>query len=317
MYASRIAAVLCVIAVATSACDRESPCTEVAPVAGDTIRFAALGDTGTGQAGQRAVASALETHCAANGCDFIVLLGDNFYPDGVSSVDDPQWTTAFEEPYANLDGPFYVTLGNHDYGGDGAGNELDKGAHQIDYGRDHPKWFLPAPCYSQQRGPALLLALDTNAIAWNHKNAVVRQGEFASRTLANTTARWRIAFAHHPYRSNGQHGDAGRWDGVTWPPQASGKYVRDLVERDLCGRLDVYLSGHDHDRQILEGPPDCPTTFIVSGAGAKTRPLRGNHPAQFEADTLGFAWLEVSSTQIRVQMVNEAAEIEADLVIAE
>ena len=49
------------------------------------------------------------------GFGFVVLLGDNFYEDGVASVDDPQWQTKFEDPYANIDLPFYAVLGNHDH----------------------------------------------------------------------------------------------------------------------------------------------------------------------------------------------------------
>ena len=54
------------------------------------------------------------------------LLGDNIYDSGVTSVTDPQWQTKFEIPYMGVNLPFYVVLGNHDYGGNGAGTEFDK-----------------------------------------------------------------------------------------------------------------------------------------------------------------------------------------------
>ena len=48
--------------------------------------------------------------------DFILTLGDNFYEDGVASVDDPQWKTKFEDVYdaKSLVVPIYASLGNHD-----------------------------------------------------------------------------------------------------------------------------------------------------------------------------------------------------------
>ena len=52
--------------------------------------------------------------CEASGCDLVLLLGDNFYPSGVLSVDDLQFKTKFEEVYGNIKIPFFVVLGNHD-----------------------------------------------------------------------------------------------------------------------------------------------------------------------------------------------------------
>ena len=52
------------------------------------VRFVAMGDTGEGNADQATVAAAIETLCAAQGCDFVLLLGDNFYDVGVEDVND-------------------------------------------------------------------------------------------------------------------------------------------------------------------------------------------------------------------------------------
>ena len=46
----------------------------------------------------------------------------------------------------------------------------------------------------------------------------------------------------------------------------------------VCGDIDVYFSGHDHNRQWLE--PTCGTDFIVSGAGAKTTDLENARNTQ-------------------------------------
>src|SRR5262245_29612578 len=41
------------------------------------VRFAAVGDTGKGNDKQKAVAAAIASKCAKDGCDFVQLLGDN------------------------------------------------------------------------------------------------------------------------------------------------------------------------------------------------------------------------------------------------
>jgi hypothetical protein len=87
------------------------------PARPGSVRLLAVGDVGDGNSAQRRVARAMSERCAlAGGCDAVLLLGDNFYDRGVSGLDDRQWLTKFEEPYALpfLDVPFYAVLGNHD-----------------------------------------------------------------------------------------------------------------------------------------------------------------------------------------------------------
>ena len=71
-----------------------------------------------------------------------------------------EWTTLnfqskFEEPYEDIDFPFYISLGNHDYGGDcgitdcgGIGNEFERSEAQIAYSDISDKWILPDVYYT-------------------------------------------------------------------------------------------------------------------------------------------------------------------------
>ncbi|MBI4548544.1 MAG: metallophosphoesterase, partial [Ignavibacteriae bacterium] len=84
----------------------------------ETIRFIAVGDTGTGDDDQKRVAEGIGRVCAAQGCDFMLMLGDNFYPHGVKSTQDLLLEERFESIYKKLNKPFVVIAGNHDTQGD-------------------------------------------------------------------------------------------------------------------------------------------------------------------------------------------------------
>jgi len=77
----------------------------------------------------------------------------------------------------------------------------------------------------------------------------------------------------------------------------------------LCGKTDFYFAGHDHNRQILT--EDCQGThFVVSGAGGKVRELPGQNHTVFQEDTLGFLWVEASSTDMTLEFINTQGEID-------
>ncbi len=183
------------------------------------VRFVALGDTGTAGTGQHQVAAGIAKKCATSGCDFVVLLGDNFYESGVDGPDDPQFQTKFEQPYAAIELPFYAVLGNHDYGGAGAGNEFGKGRHQVEYAKRSAKWKMPAEYYRFREKHVEFFAMDTNMQMYGIDS---QQETDMLKWLTDSTADWKVMLGHHPYLSNGKHGNAGEYDGVKFIPIANG-----------------------------------------------------------------------------------------------
>jgi tartrate-resistant acid phosphatase type 5 len=260
-----------------------------------TVRFIALGDGGEGNAAQYQNSEAIEEVCDSRGCAFALYLGDNFYDDGVDDVYDDQFLTKFEFPYANLDFPFYAVMGNHDYGGNGIGNEPEKAAYEIGYSDVSEKWNMPSRYYYFTREHVSFYGLDTNAILWSWED---EQADWLplQRSMSHTS--WNIAFGHHPYISNGKHGNAGTYEGIPDFPVVSGSEFKQFADAHLCGAMDLYLSGHDHTLQWLH--PQCGTEFIVSGAAAKTTSLAGwGNETFFEYDSsAGFIWIEISDEQL-------------------
>ncbi|HEY0406588.1 MAG TPA: metallophosphoesterase [Pyrinomonadaceae bacterium] len=217
------------------------------PLAGNAqaaaVRFVALGDTGTGGEGQFAIARQMVSYHDSKRYDTALLLGDNVYPDG----DAAELPARFEQPYAELlrrGVRFHAVLGNHD---------VQRGREaQVNY-----KLFNMGgrPFYSFTAGDNLVefFALDSNRME-------AEQLRWLEAALANSKARWKLAFFHHPIYSSGRkHG--------------SNKRLRTELE-PLFVRYGVAaaFSGHDHIYERIK--PQQGVQYFVSGAGGQLR--RGN-----------------------------------------
>ena len=287
------------------------------------IRFVAVGDAGHGNDEQYAVGDAMTEACAeAGGCGFALLLGDNIYDSGVDGVDDPQWQEKFELPFASCPFPFYGTLGNHDYGvppvldflGLGAGIGLDPaaGVSQVTYSGVSEKFVMPDTHYMFVEGPVQFVSLNTTSLFWRDLSSIerstgfddenARQLESLSTWSTQNTSPWRIAFGHHPYLSNGPHGNAGSYDGVFIDGLVgSGTGLRDFFDEHVIGQFDVYVCGHDHDLQDVGEVNG--TDLVVSGAGSGVTDFRGDNDVEFGAENIGFFIFEVSATQIDLKAI--------------
>lgn len=312
----------------------------------DKVRFIALGDAGTGGDLQYKVADAISAVCAQRGCDFALGAGDNIYAKGPSSVDDEQFATKFERPYKNVHLPFFMVLGNHDnsglFAGDGGFNA--RGMIEVEYTKISDKWTMPERYYritaplqgerfrknsAQNNQPLVeIYALDSTPLTsapdivpeYRIKDYTANQARWVAAGLNNSKAQWKIAFAHHPYLSNGFHGNAGDYDRITtytrsFAPylprldknlfqRAAGTYFKRFFEQNLCDQLDLFIAGHDHNLQWLKPIETCgKTEFIVSGAGAKFKALHNltlNEARKQINKEAGFFWFEVIADRMTV-----------------
>ncbi|MGH7856727.1 MAG: metallophosphoesterase [Candidatus Binatia bacterium] len=199
-------------------------------------------------------------------------------------------------------------------------------------------WHMPLRFYTLPDGAgagvADFFALDTNTLMYmgqpfppearelqrQIENDVLTQELWIREALAASTATWKIAFGHHPYRSNGSHGNAGFYEGAPLTP-VSGPYVKAFYEQFVCGKVDLLITGHDHDLQWLAPVAACGgTEFVVSGAAAKTRSFEcceappcldrdffrecnavreGESGVPLAAgDELGFFWFEIDGNRL-------------------
>jgi len=251
------------------------------------LNFIIMGDSGTGTDAQYRTAAGMKQVCDQKGCDMALGLGDNIYELGPWSVQDAQFQDKFEKPFANMDVPFFMVLGNHDTSGliPGDGSVNYRGSHEVEYTKHSGKWKMPARYYTieDSAAGAMFLGYDsnqTNAYVvpfwepyWlpNGSYTDTQKMWIDKELKENEDKFWRFAFAHHPFRTNGHHGD----DTLV---QGSGPYD-DLMQKHICNQVDFILAGHEHALEILaptEG--DCGRTrHLVSGAAAKSNGHKGDN----------------------------------------
>jgi tartrate-resistant acid phosphatase type 5 len=255
--------------------------------AGARVSVAAIGDFGTGMEPQHRIAAAMRRRHAERAFDLGVTLGDNFYDDGMESPSDPRWTTWWRDLYGPMGITFYASLGNHDW------HLHDSPAAQILYTSLDPSWQMPAAYYTFTAGPVQFFAIDTNQVSR-------KQLAWLDEALTRSTARWKIVYGHHPIYSDGEHGDS-----------------PELIERLmplLRNRVQLYLSGHEHDLQHLPAV-DGVHFFISGGGGRDLRDPGTTRRALFAVAAYGFNVIDADDRMMRVTVVGVDEQVLYEYVI--
>jgi tartrate-resistant acid phosphatase type 5 len=283
--------------VATAVAVSARPVFGIAPRA--SLDFLVLGDWGrNGTNHQRDVAVQMgragakrETHC-------VVSVGDNFYENGVQSVDDPQWRSSFEDVYsaASLQVPWYVALGNHDYHG--------RPEAQVEYSAKSARWRMPTRYFtvlgSEVGAPYVdLFVIDTSPMVHKYRKEVPSaiaanvstqdvgmQLQWLEHALNTSAAPWKLVFGHHTIYSGGSgHGDTPELIGLLEPV-----FRKHGVQ--------AYFHGHDHDMQHIRRGS---LNFVCCGAGSKVRPVEAIAGTQFCLSRAGFAAISVTSDALALE----------------
>ena len=202
--------------------------------ADDIVRFAVIGDNGTGRTAQYDIGARLADARAGFPFEFVIMLGDNLY----GSQHPADFFDKFERPYAPLlqaGVPFYAALGNHDQPSN----------------RDYPLFNMGGErYYTFVKGPVRFVVFDTNLMD-------AAQLAWIDATLQTAREAWKIVFFHHPLYSDGdRHG--------------SNLELRPLLEPLLVRHgVNVVFSGHDHFYQRIK--PQQGITYFVEGSSGQLR----------------------------------------------
>jgi len=266
------------------------------------VHFMAIGDWGrNGEYDQSEVAKQMGLWAASHPNDFIISVGDNFYPLGVVSEMDPLWHYSFENIYTahSLQCDWYPVLGNHDYGSDPEA--------QVRYSKISRRWNMPALYYTREvslgKGgeKALFVMIDTDPMLFESKKEYSnKQIAWINETLQNASAdvKWKIVVGHHPYYTVGPR--IKNYDTLT---------IRAALAKTFEDhKVDIYLSGHEHSLQHLK--PDRYTHQFISGAGSELTPVTsGVSYSRFEASDHGFMYFSLSADKIQVKAINYAGTV--------
>ncbi len=272
-----------------------------AEAADKTLNFVLIGDWGrNGHDEQRAVGVQMGKTAAAIGSQYTVSVGDNFYENGVTGLDDPQWQSSYEEIYTapSLQSPWKIILGNHDYRGNVQA--------QLDYSKTSHRWRLPARYYTEtvtlpDGATAAFYYLDTSPFIKKYIGSKVRiegqdsqaQLDWLDAQLAASKAQWNIVIGHHPVYTALDDSDGSDHD-----------------QPDLIARLNpilqkhavpIYICGHDH---LLQSVQVDHTTYIVTGAGSQTYTPHAAIRGGFASGAHGFMTAKLSGTSLNYALVD-------------
>ena len=94
------------------------------------------------------VANAVAQKAAEVQPSFFVMLGDNFYDNGVTSIEDPLWQAYYKSIYTSpsTEVPWYVVLGNHDYY---SGHPLAEVQYTTSLQNSDNRWNMPSNFYTK------------------------------------------------------------------------------------------------------------------------------------------------------------------------
>ncbi len=252
----------------------------------------------------------------------IVLLGDNFYPTGLLeseyqarvaenvvapfchfvrlAPDAPaELGAACDVPAAERHPvPIDAVLGNHDY------LAPDAGALQRDAMPGVlPDWRVPPGMIhlEELEGGLSVVYVDSHKLF--HKPD--ERMPFLVRALRATRGRFRMIVSHHPPATLDPEGSDAAW------MDAGTAGVRDALAR--AGEpVHLWVSGHEHNLQLIAGGRHEPTVIAVAGAGSDPRKPRTRRPVVFGAQAPGFARVDLSGSGEARALVVTLFEVDAE-----
>lgn len=286
---------------ALSGCTRRAPATHTPPTMRreipdikDELRLCALGDWGhEGDALAKVIGGLDAASRGLEGFHAGLLLGDNFYPNGVKGVHDDRWRRFFVEPFdteelGNL--TWHAVLGNHDWRGNVQA--------QIDYSKVNRRWSMPDHFWRRDFAPEgekpllTVLAIDTDKQFPDWKKQLAW---LEAQLIETRQASWpRVVMGHHTLVSYSNHGFVG-YMVEEFEPLFS-KYA-----------IAAYICGHDHNMQV--GEKNGVTYAVLGGGGAPLYDVERGPLVKFTQKTHGFGVLRVTRKQLAIECRDVAGKV--------
>ncbi|HUE21298.1 MAG TPA: metallophosphoesterase [Bryobacteraceae bacterium] len=266
-------AILLLFAILASLVSAETPELRL-PLKANSVRFAVIGDSGTGEPAQYETAAEMAAVHDRFPFEFAIMLGDNIY-GGKSPAD---FKRKFEDPYKPLldaGVKFFASLGNHDQ----TNERLYK-----PFNMDGKRY------YNFKRGNAEFFALDSNYMDRE-------QLDWLQSQLSGSRAAWKICYFHHPLYSDARaHG-----------PDYD---LRKLLEPVFQAHgVTVVFAGHEHVYERLQ-PRNGISYFVLGNSGQlRYHDLRPSAEMAEGFDTdRTFGLVEIAASQFYFQVISRTGE---------
>ena len=211
------------------------------PNKSDSLKFAVLGDFGTGSREQYDLAAQMKTAHDQFPYELVTLVGDNLY----GSERPQDFKKKFEDPYKPLldaGVKFYASLGNHD-------DPQEQRNYKL-FNMNGKQYYTFKPDSKQSVRFFVLESsyLRPEQVAWFEQE------------LKDSNSDWKIPYFHHPpYSSGERHG--------------SDTQMREVLEPlFLKYNVSVVFTGHDHFYERTK--PQKGIVYFVCGSGGQLR--KGN-----------------------------------------
>jgi len=266
------------------------------------FNFLAFGDSGSGSEEQLELAARMEKFDP----DFVVHTGD-LVETGLDTSADEQYFIPYEKMIAKY--PFFVALGNHDYGKDYNKKESRRFLRE-NYIPFHtmPYTGLPPYYYLFDDGNARFFVLDTNffyGAKWAPPlGKDSKQYKWLERFLSKTDKEWKFVVMHEPLYSTGAHGGIEEQKAVLEP----------LLEKY---GVDIVFQGHDHDyertKPLKAGSPNDQEGIIyitLAGGGTPLYFKRNNADwSEKFMPVYHFAHIEVKESNLKMTVYDKDAKV--------
>jgi len=243
----------------------------------DSLKFAVLGDFGTGGREQYQLADQMATLHTTFPFELVITVGDNIY----GSERPQDMKKKFEEPYKALIAAgvkFRAALGNHD---------AREQSSYAPFGMDGKTYYT----FKAPKQDVRFFALESDyptpmQIAW------------LERELGQSGEDWKIPYFHHPLYSSGKHG--------------SHTELRKVLEPlFLKFNVSVVFTGHDHFYERIR-PQQGIVHFVVGSGGQLRRgdidERTGLTAAGFDTDRV-FMAVEIDKDQLFFNAISRAGAI--------
>jgi len=245
------------------------------PAEQKSVRFAVIGDSGTGENTQFQVGQQMENCRLKTNFDFVLMLGDNIY--GGKSEQD--FSRKFELPYKPLldaGVKFYASLGNHDNPNERLYKPFNMGG---------------ARYYMIKKGNVTFFALDSSYMDR-------QQLDWLELQLKTSDSPWKICYFHHPLYSDGKfHG----------PDLDLRATLTPLFEKY---GVNVVLSGHEHVYERIKPVNDI-YYFVLGNSGElRVHNLKpsANMQAGFDVD-LDFMLVDITGDSFNFQTISRTGQV--------